>query len=469
MGGLYEARAPLQAPLREVELAALFAEARRSGARVTLSAGRRSFGEHFLPVPGGSAIDLRSIGGAVERLPGATPAEVVARIPAGLSFEALHAALPDTLPWHPPTGDRITLGGAISGCTHDSTGYLADDLRALDLLTAEGERVRCSPQSTGIGRELFELLPGSFGALGAITHVELGLRPLLPGAKVEIHVLENAPATGWAAVAELEQIYQTARYPLGRGLFLYGCRGTSVLVGDRLVEAAEPRRPTLPLTDEATGRNILMQGLANRFPALAHRLQPELLRKGRRFHAQPYGFSFYQRSYDRAFEWLSSSRWSSRLLRAGGIDPRLTVCHQTFVVAPDRIQRFLDLYFDELARHPAAVRRLEQQDLVRLPPCRWPLHAAYGLADGGYLLTASFSVRRGHESYREAARCLHAISETAYGELGVKVLLLKQAHCDPALLRRMHADFIARLTAMRQRVDPRGVLTSRLLQGLGIG
>jgi FAD/FMN-containing dehydrogenase len=467
MGGLYEAQTVVHRPGDIASIRALFAEAQRSGGGLTLSAGRRSFGEHFLPPPGASSVDTRGLGGEVVLLAG-DGAEVVARVPAGFSFEALHAALPGALPFHPPTGDRITLGGAVSACTHDSSGYFMDAVRALELLTPEGELVRCAPGASGLGSALFELLPGSFGAFGWITHVELALRPLVPGAQVEIQVLESGPAHQHECVDKLEQIYREGRYSLGRGVFIYGCRRNAVLMGHRLVEAPRHRLASLPLTDEATVRNIVLQGIANRMPGLVHRLLPLLLRKGRRFHAGLYGLSFFQRSYDRAFDWLSSARLSSRVLRAAGVDPRLSVCHQTFAVAPDRVHRFLDLYFEELGRRPVAVRRLEQQDLIRLPPCRWPLHGAYAGRDGAYLFTPSFSVRRERESYREVRRCLSAVSERAFRELGVKVLLLKQAHCEPALLREMHAGFIERVQAMRREVDPHQILGSRLLQTLGI-
>lgn len=63
---------------------------------------------------------------------------------------------------------------------------------------------------------------------------------------------------------------------------------------------------------------------------------------------------------------------------------------------------------------------------------------------------------------------LGEVSRRAFEEHGVKVMLLKQAHCEPALLRRMHAPFIETLSALKQRVDPHWVLTSRMLDALGL-
>lgn len=468
MGGLYEAQSIVHRPSDVAGVRALFAAACRTGARLTLSAARRSFGEHFLPPPDASAVDTRGLGGEVEMLSERHPAELIARVPAGFSFEQLHAALPGALPWHPPTGDRITLGGAVSACTHDSSGYFADRVQALELLTPRGDLIECAPGASGDGAELFGLLPGSFGAFGWITRVDLGLRRISPDARVELEVLMNGPVRDLSCVARLEQMYREQEYALGRGLFIYGCRRRAALVGGRLIDGSAPELPTLPLTDEATVRNIVLQGIANRIPRVVHRLLPHVLREGRRFHAGVYGLSYFQRSYDRAFDWLSSPRLSSRALRAFGIDPRLTVCHQTFAVAPDRVQRFLMLYFEELARRPRAAARLEQQDLIRLPPCRWALHGAYGQEDGCYLFTASFSVRRDRESDREVRSFLSEVSARGYRELSAKVLLLKQVHCDPALLREMHAGFIERVQAMRDRVDPHHILSSRLLSTLGV-
>src|SRR5688572_10380454 len=64
MGGLYETRAVVRRPTDLDGMRELFSAARRSGAHLTLSAGRRSFGEHFLPQSGATAVDTRGLGGS---------------------------------------------------------------------------------------------------------------------------------------------------------------------------------------------------------------------------------------------------------------------------------------------------------------------------------------------------------------------------------------------------------------------
>jgi FAD/FMN-containing dehydrogenase len=386
------------------------------------------------------------------------------RAAGSLTFEALCRSFPGHIPYHPPTGDRITLAGALSACSHSAVGYFADHVRAFSLLTADGRVQRCSRGAPGLAGRLFELVPGSFGALGAVLELELCLRSVTATERAEMNVLLKGKNEEHAALDRLEDLYQSGEFPLGRGVFLYGRQGIAVLFGDRRVEPERPERP-LPLTDEATERNIVLQSLAHRFPGPVHRLVPRVFREGRRFHATPYGFAFYQRSYDRAHDFLSGPGWMPRALRALRVDPRLSVCHQSFVVPVERGHDFLDLYFRAFDRRLEA--RLEQQDVIRLPPCPWPLHAAHGMQGGAYLFSASFSVLPGEASHRQACDFLRRVSAEA-SPLGVKVLLLKQALCDTAALREMHHPFVEGLRNARAEVDPGGVLTSRFLARLGV-
>jgi hypothetical protein len=336
-------------------------------------------------------------------------------------------------------------------------------------MTPDGTLHRCHANAVGIAGELFRLIPGSFGALGAILSLELRLRAVPNEQRAEINVLERCSMDGHPALERLETLFQSGEYALGRGLFFFGRRRCSVLFGDRLRTLdSDERLPQLLLTDDATTRNIVAQALANRFPRVAHRLQPWILKPGRRFQARLYGFSFYQRSFDRAFGFLSSSDPLASLLREIGVDPKLPVCHQSFVVPVQSRREFLDLYFAVFDAFPDLEARLEQQDMIRLPNCRHPLHASYDLSDGCYIFTASFSVRAQNPELERCRQFLSTISEQAYDRLGVTVLLLKQAHCSTELLRRMHGAFISRLNALKTQVDPRGSLTSRLLDRLGV-
>jgi FAD/FMN-containing dehydrogenase len=415
---------------------------------------------------------MESLGVDTTRLPAlATALEVDergdlwVRASGSLTFEGLCHAFPGHIPYDPPTGDRITLAGALAACSHSAVGYFADRVRAFSLLTDEGRVHRCYRGAPGLPGRLFELVPGSFGALGVILDMELCLRFVTLTERAEMNVLLKGKNQDHTALDRMEDMYKSGEYPLGRGVFLYGRRGTTVLFGDRLVQPDRPEKP-LPLTDDATERNIVLQSLAHRFPGVVHRLVPSVMRAGRRFHATPYGFCFYQRSYDRAHDFLSGSGLVPRALRAAGVDPRLTVCHQTFAIPVSRGHDFLDLYFRAFDRSSLETR-LEQQDMIRLPPCSWPLHATYGMPGGAYFFSASFSVRRDQASHREAEDFLSRVANEA-SPLGVKVLLLKQAFCDASVLREMHRPFVDALRTARREVDPDGLLTSRFLAGLGV-
>jgi len=191
------------------------------------------------------------------------------------------------------------------------------------------------------------------------------------------------------------------------------------------------------------------------------------MRKGREFEASPYAFAYYQRSYDRAYETLAGRAWWAGALRKIGVDPRLTVCHQSFVVPLAAARPFLDFYREKLRAVPALAARVELQDIFRLPPCPWPLHGSYGMEGGSYLFTASFSVRREHESFADVRRFLEFVSQQGFERFGARVLLLKQAHCEAAVLRRMHASFLAELARIRRERDSMRILTSQLFADLG--
>jgi hypothetical protein len=467
-GGLFASEATLLYPSSLAELEALFVEAGRAGERLTLVGSQRSFGQHFLPSAGARGVVLSELAEAVTKLE-ETASDVWVRVSGATSFEALCRAVPGTVPFHPPTGDRISVGGAFAACSHDVSDYLARDVRSFRLLAPNGRLYECARGKPGIEGELFEHVPGSFGALGAVLDLELRLRRIRTGECVEVCVVDRRPTAGYGGVSELERCYRTGEYALGRGLFFFGRRGPSVLLGDRIV-VAEPgeRLEPLLLLEDATERNIVAQALANRWPLPSQRLQLGLYEPGRRSRAELYAFCFYQRSYDRAQEYLAGPRIVPRLLRGLGVDPWLGVCHQSYAIPIDRSTEFLDLYFATFDLFADLESRLEQQDLIRLPPCPWPLHGAYGMADGCYLLTTSLSVRRGERTERRARAFFTELSRRAFERLAVPVLLLKQAHADTALLRVMHRGYIERLGALKRRVDPERVLGSVLLERLGV-
>jgi FAD/FMN-containing dehydrogenase len=451
------------------ELRAVLQQSERNGTRLTLVGAQRSFGEQFLPPERANCLTLHRLGGHVERLEHDSQGNLWVRTPGHTTFHDLCASVPGFVPFRPPTGDRISVAGALVACSHDAVGFFADNVRAITVMLADGTVHECRAGDPGILGDLFRSIPGSFGALAVILSVELRLRAVDPTQRAVINVLYRGAVQDYPVLEQMEALFQNGEYALGRGLFFYGRRRSCVLVGDCLrALAAGERLPELLLTDDATTRNIVAQALANRFPSLAHRAQPWVLKPGRRFQAGLYGFSFYQRSYDRAFNFLSSEDPVACLLREIGVDPRLAVCHQSFVLPVEVRHEFLDEYFTVFDAHPELEARLEQQDMIRLPHCPYPLHGASGMRDGSYIFTASFSVRQGEPEQDRCHQFLSEVSTRVWAKLGVKVLLLKQSHCTVADLQQMHAPFVAQLRALKAQVDPRGLWTSRLLDRLGV-
>ncbi|MDQ1733690.1 MAG: decaprenylphospho-beta-D-ribofuranose 2-oxidase, partial [Pseudonocardiales bacterium] len=100
---------------------------------------------------------------------------------AGVSLDSLmKAALPFGL-WVPvlPGTRQVTIGGAIAcdihGKNHHSAGSFGDHVRSMDLLTADGEVRRLTPE--GPESELFWATVGGNGLTGIILRVLLEMTP----------------------------------------------------------------------------------------------------------------------------------------------------------------------------------------------------------------------------------------------------------------------------------------------------
>jgi FAD/FMN-containing dehydrogenase len=387
------------------------------------------------------------------------------RASGGTTFEALVAAVPGYLPQHPPTSDLITLAGAFTACTHDSAGYFADHVRRFTLLTPDGVSHQCHADAPGLAGELYRLVPGSFGVLGVILDLELRMIAAPDSGCVGIVVhrgrYRDDPALSLLATLAASPATHTA------GLYVYGVGGETVVFESRRVDASTMAGVLpLPLTDEATTRNVYLQAIASLQPRLTNWFSLFLLTPGRRFRASLYGNSFFQRSYGRAYPILGGRGVLARALRGLGLNPRLPVAHQTFVIPPASIEGFFAIYFEILARHPKLVRRLEQQDAIRLPECHWPLHAAHGMPDGCFFVTTSMGVERDGESEREARAFFAEVAERTFDAVGAKTLLLKHTHVAATVLRAMHAPMITRLLALKATVDPKSVLYTQFLHAL---
>lgn len=463
MGGLDEIRTVVHRPRSLAELRALFEQA---GSRTfSLVGARHSFDGHNFPQADGEAIDTTGLDGAVRLLETDPRGCRWARVPGSFSFERLAAEAPGWLPRHPPTSDLITQAGALAACTHDSIGFFADHVRRFTVLTPDGALHDCRPDAAGLAGELYRLVPGSFGLLGVVLDLELRLYPSHPSQCVSILVRRGR----YADDPGLEQLLAKARSEniQGAGLFVYGVGAEAVSFEAHVATAADlAPAPPLLLTDDATTRNVYLQALASLAPWLAKRISLRVLRDGRRFRAPLYGHAFFQRSYGRAHALLAGGALAARALRRLGLNPRLPVVHQSYVVPTASMAEFLAIYFGALERYPDLVPRLEQQDFICLPEARWPLHGAFGMKGGAFLLTTSIGVVRGGESERRGRALLGEVAALGFEAVGAKTLLLKHTHGALPLLRSMHAGMIQQLLAAKAKVDPRGLLRSQLLEKL---
>lgn len=447
-----------------------FAHARRQGLQVTLIGGRRSFGGQAFPPTGELALDV----GALDR--GATVVSEQAdgslwlRVGGGTRFVDLHRQFARHRARFNPTTDTITIAGALASCCHNMSGYFADTVRALTLLTPTGERIACRADADGREGELFRAAIGSLGALGAMTDIELRVEPIEADQTVQIESRYAGPVADGRYLEVFEQTRDDPRFGEGAGAVVYGVEEHAIVVGQWLLAPGQrPQGKRAPLTDERHAWNAFTQGIANRFPAIARRVVSRTYRQGNLCWSDWYGFAFFQRSYDLTAEVLSRRGLVYALVRAIGVDPRLPILHQTWFFPRSELRAVMRLYWDVMREFPGIGARAEQQDLVLLPPCRWPLHGM-GVCDEPIgVLTSSFAVRFDTPLGQRTAAFLRAFTHRAHAQLrDCRVSLCKQIHCDEDVLRDMHRGWIDAVRRCKSVYDPEGVLTSRCLAQLGL-
>lgn len=85
-----------------------------------------------------------------------------------------------------PELKTITIGGAVAGCSIESTSFrlggFHDSCLAYEVVTAKGEILNCTPDNEN--RLLFQMVHGTFGTLGIITLLKFRLIPAKPFVKV---------------------------------------------------------------------------------------------------------------------------------------------------------------------------------------------------------------------------------------------------------------------------------------------
>lgn len=452
------------------ELQALFARAWRERRRLTLIGGQRSFGEHFLPSQTSLGVDVSALERGAVVKHSFDDGRLLVRAGGGTRFEDLRAAFPRHRVRCVPTSDRITVAGALAACAHSAAGYFADSVQSFVLLTVQGEIIECSASARGLARELFDVVPGSFGALGATTFVDLLLEPVDPEQLFGVHAEYAGRKLDDDFFRALDAIKDDPRFDEGMGGVIYGNRGRTLILADARLprgSSADKKLQAL-LTDDDLEQHAFTQGLANRFPRIAEATVTRSYPQGLVRWAPWYGFQFYQRGYDRAAEVLSRPGLKYAIARLLGVDARVPVAHQAWFF-PRRLTRaVLDVYFRVLDDFPGIERQVEQQDIVLLGPCPHPAHSLGRTQEDVGVLTSSFALAALPAAERATIlRFFECVSRELYAKLPEsRVSLCKQVHCEQELLRRMHHPWIELIGRLKAELDPQHLLTSRHLEML---
>jgi FAD/FMN-containing dehydrogenase len=176
-------------PRSAAEAAAAVAQARRRGEPLAIAGGRHAMGgQQFLS--GGTLLDMRRLNGVrwFDR------GEALLEVEAGITWpDVIRGYLALQRGPGPAFGirqkqtgaDRLTIGGAVAANIHGrglAARPFVGDLEALEVVTADGELVRCSRDENDA---LFRHVVGGYGLFGVVTAATLRLSPRL---KVERQV-----------------------------------------------------------------------------------------------------------------------------------------------------------------------------------------------------------------------------------------------------------------------------------------
>jgi hypothetical protein len=409
------------------------------------------------------------------------------RVRAGSDFAellaAVHGAGLDYMPHTCPTAASISLGGALAANTHGRTsqtygGYFADHVPWFRLIGADGRAYECASDSPGgIEQALYRYVPGSLGALGLVTELEIELISIAPNERVITEVLETREADPCGILrayraAARDNTGAPRRWSEGISAVFFGRPhiGTSVLLG-RSRDETLTKTPVLPLFRDRPTQDAILHGLLHRFPAHAQTLAAMLFRRIRRFGSEYYRWAFFQSAYDAAIARLSSNGYGWRALGMIGVDPRLTLVHQGWAMPDEALEAFMQVYFDLIERpqHRLVAECCEFQDLLPLPCASAPLSASHGFHGGSHIFTLSCAVRSAAQIAAAKAFCAELSLRGHRHDLGVRVHLVKQLHVEDDVLREMYREPLAELRALKRRVDPHGLLRSRTLERLDVG
>jgi FAD/FMN-containing dehydrogenase len=416
--------------------------------RELAGAGGRSYVDkggvhHVVPVPEGDGrfqgrrIDVSSLRHILE----IDPERRVCVAEPGVTFaEAVEATLTHGLvPAVVPELEGITLGGAVAGCSVESSSFRAggfhDTCLEYEIVTGTGEVMTCSPEQEPF---LFDMIHGSYGTLGVLTKITFRLEPAEPFVHLEYRRFRDAASFHAAALEH--------------------CEARDVDFIDGIVHA--PDRWVLCLgrfTDSAPRTS-------------SYRWLDVYYRSTRRLREDWLTTPDYFFRYDTEAHWLSRTvpplewkpvrfalgkvflgstnmiRWAGRLAPVfRRVKRRPDVVCDYFIPA-DRCPEFYDWYLREVDYFPLWVVP------YRIPePYPWVSeeHAA-GFGDGMFMDLAIYGMPNGDPSVDRSA----VLEEKAFELGGIKTLISRN-HYTEERFWRIYAE--GNYRKAKERLDPGGV------------
>ncbi|MFH8756737.1 FAD-binding protein [Streptomyces atroolivaceus] len=391
---------------------------------------------------GGSVIDMT----ALDRIRAVDAVAGTVVCDAGVS---LHRLMGTVLPlgWFLPVipaTRQVTVGGAIGsdvhGRNHRTAGSFARHVRALELLTADGEVRTVLP-----GSALFDATAGGLGLTGVILSATLGLRPVTSS----LMSVDTARANDLdEALARLAACGDRTPYAAAWIDLLARGRSTGRAVVTRGEHApldalpARARRTALEFRPGPlpTASALIPEGLLGRTPAA--------LLNGLRFRGSPASRSGEPQGISTFFHPMDAApRWSRAPGRGGSVRYQFTVGHGQ----EETLHRI--------------VRRLT----LRRCPAFHAVLKRFGEGGPGWLSfpapgwTLSFGLPVGLPGL---ARLLDGLDEEV-AAAGGRVCLAKDARLRPGLLAAMYPR-LPEFRALREELDPAGAFRSDLSRRLAL-
>ncbi|MBD89746.1 MAG: FAD-binding protein [Deltaproteobacteria bacterium] len=440
------------APANEEELLSLLGQARAEGLPVALRGAGRSYGDAAMNAAG-LILDLSAMNAVLDW----NPETGVMVLEGAATIESIwRRALPDG--WW-PTVVPGTMFPTVAGCVamnvhgknHYRVGAFGDQVLELDLLTVEGEKITCGPE---VNADVFEAVIGGLGVLGVVTRVTLQLKHVGSG-DLEVEAL-SVPDLD-ALFNEYERRREEADYLVG----WIDCFARGANLGRGVIHRAN----YVPLERHPAGADSLdpsHQTLPDRFFGVIPRgLMWRLLK--------PWVNDLGMRLVN------ASKYWASRLFDRAGTTFKQS--HVGFAFLLDYVPRWRDTYglggFIQVQPFiPAQTARVAFRELIetchehgvipylgvfkRHRPDQFVLSHAID----GYSL--ALDIRVPADGRERVWKLGEALGDVVVRH-GGRIYFAKDALANAGQIEACYGpDRIERFLAMKERLDPNGLLSSEL-------